>query len=256
MHSIVGMLTDTLADVSGQSDDSVARLQAIEQQIERASGVDDVRTLTISLEGCLVALRDAVAQQRKASAATVDRLEDQIKTTRARLGPARTQSGFSRAETDLVPDHPEYMPDSTFTGYVAVFKLHRADHIATRFGESARHQLLSLVSQNLKSLVGPNDRLLRWKGTSFVMFFSSSKSLPEIRGTLAETVSRTGQHYIELGKKSVLLSVVVDWVVFEQAQYPSLDLVFTEVDSFLASEAPTSAGRPAVLGKTTMPKGA
>jgi hypothetical protein len=47
----------------------------------------------------------------------------------------------------------------------------------------------------------------------------------------------SGQHYIEVGKKSALLSVGVDWVVFPQAQCLSLDAVFAEVDAFLAGDS-------------------
>ena len=236
MQSIVSMLTDTLADISGQADASVARLQAIEQQIERATEIEDVRMLSISLETCLTALRDAAAQHRKASAATVHRLEEHITDTRKRIqpDPPKTFAG----EIDLVPEAAEEEPEVEATAYVAAFKLRRSDHIVARFGENVKHQMLSLISQSLKTALGPNDRLLRWKGTSFVMFLSAVAGLAEIRTKLAEAVAKTGQHYIEVGKKSALISVGVDWIVFPQAQCASLDAVFTEVDMFLAAEKP------------------
>src|SRR5262249_14343858 len=78
MRSIVAMLSDTLADVSGQAQASVGRLQAIEQQIERASGLDDMQELIASLDRCLALLRDAVAHQRAESANTIQRLREQI----------------------------------------------------------------------------------------------------------------------------------------------------------------------------------
>jgi Diguanylate cyclase, GGDEF domain len=237
MQSFVGMLTDTLADVSGQADASVARLQAIEHQIEQATELEDMRMLSISLETCLSALREAATQHRKASAATVNRLQGHITDTRKKIIPDPPPVSLS-AEIDLVPetagDDAELVP----TAYVAAFKLRRADHITARFGETVKHQMLALVSQSLKTALGPNDRLLRWKGQSFVMFLSSTAALTEIRTHLAEAVARTGQHYIEVGKKSALISVGVDWIVFPQAQCASLDAVFTEVDAFLAAEKP------------------
>jgi len=57
MQTMLSMLTDTLADILGRSDASVARLHAIEQQIERASELDDMRALSSSLQSCLMALR-------------------------------------------------------------------------------------------------------------------------------------------------------------------------------------------------------
>ena len=88
MQTMVAMLTDTVADLSGQTDASVGRLQTIERQIERASGLDDIRSLTASLESCLLAVREAAAEQRSGSAATVRRLQDQIAS---RAEPGRSK---------------------------------------------------------------------------------------------------------------------------------------------------------------------
>ena len=129
------------------------------------------------------------------------------------------------------------------SSYVAAFRLQRADHIALRFGDHAKRQMLSLLSQSLKTVLGPKDRLLRWKGTSFVMFLESAAAIQDVRARLSEAVAATGQHYIEVGKKSALLSVGVDWTVFTQAQCGSLDAVFTEVDSFLAGKTHSHAWR-------------
>jgi hypothetical protein len=255
MQSMLVMLTQTLADVSGQSDASVARLQSIEQQIESASGLDDILTLRSSLENCLGAVREAAAQQRKGSGSTLERLRDQIQATQSRIdedrSPIRTSPHASNAEIDLVPQALDEVPEVVTTSYVAVFKLQRADHIGIRFGEVAKHQMLSAINASLKIVLGQNDRLLRWKGTSFVMFLNSTATINEVKVSLSEAVARTGQHYIEAGKKSALLSVGIDWIVFPQAQCPTLDAVFAEVDSFLATEklANTPYERHALAGR-------
>jgi GGDEF domain-containing protein len=234
MHEMLSMLTDTVADISGQTDASIVRLQSIEHQIERASALDDMRALSLSLQSCLVELREASAQQKKNSGATTQRLKQQIDIARQGLAAETSLSGLT--EIDLEPETFAAEPDSVVTPYVAVFKLQRADHIVSRFGDQARHQMLALISQSLKAVLGPKDRLLRWKGTSFVMFLESTASIHEVRAMLAEAVAATGQHYIEVGKKSALLSVGVDWIVFPQSQCAALDAVFSEVDSFLAGK--------------------
>jgi hypothetical protein len=245
LHDIVAMLADTIAEISGQSDASVARLQSIEHEIERASALDDMRALSVSLNTCLADLREASAQQKKSSSATAQRLRQQIDT--ARTGLATDRVTASVEDIELEPELYSEGPDNVVTSYVAAFKLQRADHIAVRFGDNTRHQMLALISQSLKAVLGPRDRLLRWKGTSFVMFLESASTIQEVRAMLAEAVAATGQHYIEVGKKSALLSVGVDWIVFPQAQCASLEAVFTEVDSFLAGKMPvlSSRGEPA-----------
>jgi hypothetical protein len=74
---------------------------------------------------------------------------------------------------------------------------------------------------------------MRWKGPSFVLFLSSTESVFGVRRRLSATVSKIGQRYIEVGKNSALLAVGLDWMVFPQAQYPSPDVMFAEVDAFL-----------------------
>jgi GGDEF domain-containing protein len=230
---MVAMLTATVADLSGQTDASVARLQTIERQIEHVSGLDDIRALRANLESCLLAVREAAAQQRSGSAATVRRLQEQIDTVQKRAAPNPAAPRVSQAEIDLATEPSFGVPQQAYTRYVAAFKLQRAEHIATRFGESARHQMLALIGQSLKTVLEPDDRLLRWKGTSFVMFFNSTATIQGVRARLSEAVAATGQHYVEVGKKTALLSVGVDWTVFPEAQCPSLDEVFAEVDAFL-----------------------
>ena len=224
LQSMVAMLTQTLAEVSGQSDASVARLQQIEQQIERASGLDNIRALRESLATCLTSVKEAVVQQRKATESTVERLREHIK----------------RAPQPPVEVAPPQQPASSFPlngeapgEYVAAFKLQRADHILVRFGESARDQMLAFIGEGLKAVQGPNDRLMRWKGPTFVMFLSSADNIQGIRRRLSAAVARIGQSYIEVGKNAALLAVGVDWIVFPQSQYASLDILFAEVDLFL-----------------------
>jgi GGDEF domain-containing protein len=247
MQSMVSMLTHTVADISGQTDASVGRLQSIERQIEQVSGLDDIKALNASLGSCLQAVREAAAQQRKDSAETVRQLQEQIETTQRRAANNRT-ARLDKAEIDTLAEPFEELSEKPRTGYVAVFKLRRAEHIATRFGESARHQMLALVGDSLKAVLEPDDRLLRWKGTSFVMFHHTTAPIQEVRARLSKAVAATGQHYIEVGKKSALLSIGVDWMVFPEAQCPSLDAVFAEVDAFLAAAAP--AGSPTMEQKS------
>jgi GGDEF domain-containing protein len=235
---MIAMLTETVADLSGQTDVSVARLQAIEKQVELASELNDIRTLKTQLGDSLHALREAAAQQRSSSAATVARLRGQIAKSRQPTSdhpkePPKTP--VDDAAAGLMPEPSDDPAEPVPTSYVAAFKLQRADHIASRFGEAAKTQMLSLIAAKLKTVLGPSDRLLRWKGTSFVMFIDSPETIQDVRVRLAGVVAETSQQYIEVGRKSTLLSVGVDWIVFPQSGRANLDVVFAEVDSFLAN---------------------
>ena len=234
-QSMVAMLTDTVADLSGQTDASVARLQAIEQQLAQASELEDIRALRVRLRESLLALREAAAQERDTSVATLKRLQGQIETSRRGVPGEPEHSRANYADIDLTPEPSQGPLEFIPTAYVAAFRLQRAEHIASRFGEAVKLQMLSMIGAQLKTLLGPTDRLLRWKGTSFVMFIYSTDAIKEVRGQISEIIAATGQHYIEVGRKSALLSVGVDWILFPQSDRPSLEAVFTEVDAFLSN---------------------
>jgi GGDEF domain-containing protein len=234
-QSMVAMLTATVADLAGQTDVSVGRLHTIEKQMERAQELDDIRALKANLGESLNALREAAAQQRSTSVATMEQLRNQIAMARMQVAenpkaPARTQG-----EIEFVHERSGSEAEPGATTYVAAVQLRRAEHIASRFGEPVRHRMLGMIGTQLKTMLRPGDRLLRWKGSAFVMFLNSRESIGQIRTRLADTVSITSQQYIEVGSRTSLLSVGVDWIVFPQADHSSLEEVFTEVDTFLAN---------------------
>ncbi|HEY2012667.1 MAG TPA: diguanylate cyclase [Bryobacteraceae bacterium] len=238
IRSMISMLTETVADLSGQTDASVTRLQEIEKQVEQATGLEDTRALRASLKNCLLAVREAAAHQRSSSASTVERLQHQIGKAQQQTVIEPRQKGFTHEDIDLVPEEWKGPAESAWNSYVAAFKLQRAEHIANRFGDNAKQQMLSLIGTQLKSVLGPGDRLLRWKGTSFVVFLNTTEPPREVRRRLSDTVAAIVQQHIEVGRKSALLSVGVDWIMFPQSQCPSLDAVFTEVDGFLSNPRP------------------
>jgi len=233
LQSMIFMLTETVADLSGQTDDSVARLHAIEKQVEHASNLEDRCALRGALEKCLLDLREAAAQQRKNSTKTVERLQHRLESARNHT-PNGIKS-LNGAELDLMLDAGDPPAEAVATSFVAAFKLQRSEHIASRFGENAKHQMLSLIGTRLKTALGPHDRLLRWKGTSFVVFLNTTDPAIEVRRRLSESVAVIEQQYVEVGRSSALLSVGVDWMILPPERCQTLEAVFAEVDAFLSN---------------------
>lgn len=229
LQSMLAMLTTTLADITGQSETSVARLLEIERRIEQASRLEDIRELRGSLEQCLSAVREAVIQQRSESGYAVERLRDHIRSVPQ-----------SRPEAPSVEKDNGCQGEPELAEYVAVLRLQRAEYILERFGVGARDQMLAQIAEGLKAACVSGDRMMRWKGASFVMFLKSTEGLLTVRRRIAAIVAKIGQRYVEIGKHSALLAVGMDWAAYPQSKYPSLDAVFVEVDAFLARD---SAGR-------------
>jgi hypothetical protein len=236
MQSMIAMLTETVAEISGHSNDSISRLQEVEREIEAASGLDDMRAITARLERCLVAVREAVAEQKRMVAGTVARLKRCVQETGA---PSSAETEFDR-----IPEARPDMTELSLFPYVSVFQLHHSDRIASRFGESARLEMLTLIHRALKSVLGPGDRILRRNQTAFVLFLDSDASINVVRTRLALAVARIRQNHIELGKNSALLAIVVDWTLFAQSHYLNLGAALAAVDSFLQSGLLTQPGSP------------
>ena len=226
MRSIVLMLTETIAQISAQSDTSIAQLRVVERQLEQAYVLDDIRALKAGLARCLTDVKEATALQRSAAAATVDRLQEQVRKIPQPWKPEPKDSTVD-------PGGDRTRADAAEVEYVAAFKLQRAGYIQYRFGADTTEQMLGMVADALQAVQGPNDRLMRWKGSSFVMLGTTGEQLTTVRQRLSVIVGRLGQRYVEVGKNAALLAVGIDWVLFPQAQYPSVEAVFEEIDSFL-----------------------
>jgi hypothetical protein len=152
MQAMLAMLTETVADISGQSEVSVARLLAIERRIEEASSLEDVRELKASLAVCLAGVKEAVAEQRRANLSTVSRLRDQIQRA---AGPRISEAAVAEA--------PVAGGEGAEARYVVAFRLQRAEAIRARFGEKTVDEMLAVMAEGLKAAAGPSDRLIRWK---------------------------------------------------------------------------------------------
>ncbi len=235
LQSMVAMLTGALAGLSGQTDDSLARLRTIEKELQMASGLDGMRAVRSHLEIYLLALREAAAQPGSKCGASVQLPRDGSGIVHEGISGDPRRAPFGQAEIDLLPDHWDELAESVQaqSSYVAAFKLQRAEHISMRFGETAKYKMLSTLGAELKDALGPGDRLLRWKGGSFVMFINSTATIAGVRAQLAQAVARIGVQSIEVGKKSALLAVCVDWTIFPQSDHASLEAILAEVESFL-----------------------
>ena len=219
VQSMIAMLTQAIADLAGQPEASVERLASVERDIEKAGGAEDVRKLKDNLGECLAAVKDAAAQERKEMQSTIERLQEEVKRPQA---PAAPESAPANGASAGQPG-----------GYLAAFKVQHADRILQRFGEAARDEMISIVGKGLESAQGSGDRLVRWNGASFVMFVSAADGIANVRRRVAAAAARISQRYIELGKNSALLAVSLDWTVFAQSQFPTLDGAFEAVDAFL-----------------------
>ena len=231
LQAMISMLTETVASISVQKDSSVEQLKRIEQQIERAAAVEDMRALKSSLGDCLAAVREASRLQQLQSAAAVERLEGQIRTSQARLA---VRPEAPEPDEDLViNDEPERQE----TAYAAIFMLDRADLIARRYGEGVRSEVVAFVRQHFKRMLMPKDRFIRWNGAAFVVLMERQGTCEDVCAELRSVASLGRSQYFDVGDRSVLLDTSLTWTVFPQADFATPDPFFKAVDDFIRQTA-------------------
>lgn len=244
LQSIIAMLAETVASISVQKDSSITQLKQIEHQIERASQVEDMRALKASLSDCLAAVREAALQQQSQSSASIERLETQIRSSKAHLA---VQAPADGQDLDLVVNDE---PEPQETGYAAIFLLDRADLISRRYGESVRNEVVSFVRQHFKKMLMPKDRFIRWNGAAFVVLLQRKGTCDDVSAELRSVASLGRSQYFDVGDRSVLLDTSLTWTVVPQADFASPDLFFKAVDDFIKQAAaernppPGRAGAP------------
>jgi len=234
LQSIISMLTATLAGFSSQRDGSIGRLQRIERQIEKASMIDDLRTLKSNLADCLTEVREAATVQQKQATETIHAFENQIQAVRSRIPKPRETDGDDSARLRTQSETPP-------VEYIAVFVLDRENSIAARFGDKARDAALNLVKDRLREALPPSDRVVRWKGAAFLASLKRAGTISDVRAELSIAATIPASLLVELGSRSIRLPVSLSWTVFPQAHNGSLDQSFEKVDQFIAKARPGSA---------------
>lgn len=234
LHNMVGLLTNTIAQIGAGSEQSVRRLQDIEKQIERARAIEDIKMPKLRLSDCLDSLREEMVQQKSHSSTTVQGLTEgvsRIKEVAATVTP----------QVDLVTGLPsrgqaEAFLRSDLLGksnyHVAVFVVDRVAAVNARFGYAVGDEILRLFSQHLAQGLSAEDKLFRWSGPSLVAPLERPHPLHLVRAEM-QRVSQRFEKTLIIGGRSVLLPIAANWTVFPAAAAGPDELI-QRIDHFIA----------------------
>jgi hypothetical protein len=198
LQAIVRMMAQALAETTGPGA-SVTRLREIARGVEGTSELEELAALRGELESCLSVLRQNRAGQ----------------TT-----PPTEPAAMERAPAG--------------DAYVAAFRLQRAELVASRFGRAVLREMLDVVHTNVKLVLGPADRVQRWKDMAIVAFTYSGSGLYTVRGQFSKVVSTIRLQHINVGNRSAMLSIGLDWTVLPHLGPPNVTP--EEVEAFLSGE--------------------
>jgi GGDEF domain-containing protein len=237
LQGMLAMLTETVAAISAASDRTVTRLQNIEKQLERASMLEDIRSLKARLAECLVSVREEARRQREEMARTVTELRNEILRAQQRQAPAAAPTpagapgGLSRADAEealarALEEHAH--------AYAAVFVIERIELVSGRFGAQAGEQLVQFFRHHLAEGLLSSDRVYRWGAGSLLVLMERSCSLEQVREEAQRVASVRLEKTIQIGTRTALLPVTSRCAVIPVFQYPSLRLLIEEIEAAVA----------------------
>lgn len=242
LQEMVAMLTDTIAKISEGSERSLANLQNIEKQLERASVLEDVRLLKGRLSECLQSLREESARQKEESAQSTNELRQELARALERRAAIGTR--YPKDEVTGLPGRheAEQCLAAALKGdghaFAAVFVVDRIQLINQRFGYAVGNRMLMSFTRYLARGLLPNDRLFRWSGPAVLAVLERRGSLETVRMELARIISARLEKTVQVGNRSVTLHVTATWTLFSAAESASLEDTVRKIDAFVCTQVP------------------
>lgn len=239
LHHMVAMLSQTVANISTSSDRSVRRLQEVEKLIERASVIEDIRTLKVRLGECLSAIQQEVEGHKQDSSATVSSLQRELAQATERMkapitgaatDPVTGLRGWQAAEEAMA-----VALDSGRNFFVAAVVVHRVQAVNQRFGHAAGDHLLRVVHEHLHVGLSPKDRLFRWQGPSFLALLERSGPDDAVRAEIGRLTLKT-EDLLDIGTRSVFLPISASSLVC--ALSAPIRPLITKLTQFVSAHGP------------------
>jgi diguanylate cyclase (GGDEF)-like protein len=237
---MVAMLTETVAIITDGSDRAVTRLRDIEKQIERASVIEDIRSLRLKLGQCLESIQEEIQQQENQAAVTAADLRAHMEKSQAIMQSVLPDHGVdpvtglpSRAAAEAALT---VAAKGEHDLYAVVFVADRVQAISSRFGHAVGDRVLRKVCEHFRSALSAEDRVFRWSGPTFVALLARGRAVEDVRKEIARIASAKLEDVIEIGARSVLLPISASWSVFPMTSSPKL--LIGKIDQFARSQAP------------------
>ena len=234
LQSIVGMLTNSMSQVSTASRTSIEQLQHLQKQIEHASMVEDVRTLKLRLSDCLQSIHGECERQREESAQAIEQIKNGIQKA---IEPKPVEeSPIADPLTGLIlrAGAEQAIKASSIQGahvYAGLFVIDRIQSIVSRFGAELGDRAMLFFVQQLSMALTGNDTLFRWSPNSFLALIHRSESPDLVRREMSKTIAHRTEQSFEIGDRTVVLPLSSSWVIIPLFEHSVAEIV-KKLDAF------------------------
>ncbi len=237
LQKITAMLTGAIANLSVAGSTNVTRMQSIERELEKATGLDDVRQLKEKLSECLVGIREEKVRQQLASEAAVKDLNANLREVRAPQAGSETLNNStglrSRPSAELAIAAATDGHDHV---YGALFVIDHLHGLNTRFGRKVGDQLIALFTEHLTQNLQPEDAIFRWSGPAFLLLMRREDTIERVRRSLAPVTNARLEKTVESRDRTVLLPLNFSWTLLQIPTGGKASGTIDKFDAFLSSK--------------------
>jgi GGDEF domain-containing protein len=206
-QSALSLMIEGFIKICADSEAAAQNLRFIEQELGKASRLQDIRALKSQMAGCLEALSRETARQEKGA----EGMQRQIGLHNPGgviYDPVTGLAGALPAES--------YIRGCTSSGqqiYVLLLVLKGLDVVNRRYGYSAGDRLISRYSAALAERLPEKGRLFRWHGPSFVAVMLKPESDSAVNAEAARMAAAPSEYMIEQDDRSIFLKATATWMV-------------------------------------------
>jgi GGDEF domain-containing protein len=239
LQTMVGMLSQTIVNIGAASERTSTHLQDIEKQIERASAVNDLRTLKQRLAECLENVRAEVKRQKAESSSSIAGLQGELARSQERVKIARREAEIDpltglpdRGTAEVVLDELGAQPDDSFVVTIVVDRL---ELIVGRFGMEAHDQAILAVNELIAASLQKADRVFRWSDAALLALVRRPGRLDQVRQEISQIASVRTDVPVRMGTRIIRLPVGITWAIFPMSA--SARFMSHKIDAFIVSQA-------------------
>jgi diguanylate cyclase (GGDEF)-like protein len=238
LRAMIAMLAAAFGRACRGSGRAIDGIRSVEQHMEKASQLEDIREVKRELADCLAAVGKELERQRAEAIAN------------GAIARTALRDPIVKQATEECQDDPGIDPVTGLPGarqaknaitaklgggnWAAVAAVvDRIEVINTRFGREAGDQVMLFMSQKIASKLRPSDQVFRWHGPCFVALVERGNLVDAVRAEMARALAPKTDHTIELGSRTILVPLSLSWIVIPLWQQESAEEVFRQVENLL-----------------------
>jgi GGDEF domain-containing protein len=238
LRQMVSTLTEGVEKLAAGHERSITNLRDIGKQVERASTIEDIRLLRAKLADCVSELEREVSRQKEESAQVITRLKTEINRVSSQIKPENLLDPVTGLPFRAAAERAlEAACAEGAHVHVAVFVVDRLALVNARFGYAVGDKLLNAFLERLRKHLSAADPIFRWSGPTIVALLERAAPTPVIEREMRRFASERHEEFIQVGGRSIILSVACSWTLIPAFEYLSAEPLIAKIDQFIAAQS-------------------